>query len=128
MSMWLLLDALLFLHPQIIPSFFLLGFVTDKKVSWVSILTVSLFLDWILLNTKFLFLIILIIFKILQNLLNHFRLNPYFKFTCFYILFLIILNSITFHSLENLLRFPYILTYLLSNFFLFCFINYFKHS
>lgn len=128
MSIWLLFDFLFLGNPEILPCFFLLGYVTEKKVSWISILTVSLLFDWILFSTKYIFLLICCILKLISLLLPKTKRNPYIEYFLYYFSFLILLmisQKISFHHLfhRNILN-----TYLISNFFLFCFIKTNHHS
>lgn len=128
MSLWLLLDVFLFHNEQIIPCFFLLGFVTDKKVSWFSILTVSIFFDWILFSTKYLFFLLCCILKIISFLLFKNKRTDYFNFFLIFVSFYLILNFSQGFSIPTLWNINLIYTYLISNFFLFCFIKWKNHS
>ncbi len=102
MSLWLLLDCLCLKVPNIIPTFFLLGLVTDKKISWPSIVSAYILFDWILFHTKYQFLIILLILLMLKRAFFQKNKNPYLSFTVYYstfLLYLTLINQNTFTKL-----------------------------
>lgn len=128
MSIWLFLDVLLLKNPEIIPCFFLLGFITDKKVSWISILTVSIFFDWFLYSTKYVFFCICCILKLFSFFLTKMKCNVYIKYFLLFLLFLFLLNIKEGNSIQNLWNQNILNTYLISNVFLFCYIKWKHHS
>ncbi len=128
MSTWLLLDAFFFNNTEIIPCFFLLGFVTEKKVSWLSILTVSIFFDWILYSTKFIFFLICCMLKILSIFLSRKKRNDYLKFLIIFLFFFLLFNISQHNNLQSIWNINILNTYFISNFFLFCFIKHKYHS
>lgn len=89
MSLWLLLDVFLLWNPQVIPCFSLLGFVMEKKVSWISILTVSLVWDFLFLSTHYLFLALFVFLKLVSYWCRRWRFSVFLHFTLIYVLFLL---------------------------------------
>lgn len=123
MSLWLLCDFFFFQNPYVFPCFFLLGFVTDKKTSWLSIISVMILFDWILLETKFLFASILIILKIIQPWITRNKINVFIQFFLVFLLFFVYFAIIKQIPFQDLWTFKLIWTYLFSNLFLLCFIK-----
>lgn len=95
MSTFLILDFLLILNPHIIPCFFLLGFIKEKKISLFSIITACLLFDWIIYNTKYIFLLGILFLTILNLFLKRIKLNPYIQYLVLFISFFLFLKIIS---------------------------------
>lgn len=126
MSWWLLCDWILFQNPYVFPCFFLVGFVTDKKTSWCSILAAILLFDWILLETKFLFAGIFLLLKIIQPWITRNKVNIFLQFLIFFVLFFSYFAIIQQIPLTTLFTPKLFWTYFFSNIFLLCYIK--NHS
>ncbi len=95
MTFFLLGDLFLIFFTHQIPNLFLLGFLTDKKISFFSWLSFSLLYDGLIYHTKGLFFLLFFLFLFLKQFLS--LKNVYFLFNFFIVLFYFFI-SITSHT------------------------------
>lgn len=128
MSGLILLDFLSIMNSELVPCFFLLGFAIEKKISWLSIFTISLLFDWIIYPTKCLFLILCTILKLVHFLLSKYKWPPFLKLCLYYLIFFGVLGLGRNAPLSNILNIRVATTFVISSLFLLCYIKKHSHS
>lgn len=128
MSIWLLLDFLFLPNHNLLPVLFLLGFITDKKVSWISLLSTSVLFDWIIFSTKYIFLIGLVILKLLEPIWKSKKKNSYLKLAILILTFLFYLNIVNQNPLKNMLQRSTLDTIIIAEVLLYFYIKKHRHS
>ncbi len=123
MSFWFLLDVLFLFHPSFFPCFFLLGFVTDKRISIFSIFTVSLFFDWMVYQTKYIFLLGLLLLWGLKYCFRFFRIPVFLQYSFFFFSFFLYLSFWGLRFIHLSFWYSLFFSFAITIFCLFCFIK-----
>lgn len=119
MSFWLFLDFLFLPNQILLPTLFLIGITTEKKISFLSICSITLLFDWILYQTKFLFFLGILFLLVLKKITRKNKWNIYLYFTMIYFLFYTYLIFITQNPFSVFLSQNILVTYMISLFCLF---------
>lgn len=91
MIFFFLIDILIFLTTSMIPCFFLVGFVREKKLSYWTIFTCILFYDGLLSLTNGLFLGIFLILFFIKKSLEKKKINPLIELNFLQIIFFLLI-------------------------------------
>jgi len=119
MSFWLFLDFLFLPNQILLPTLFLIGITTEKKISFLSICSITLLFDWILYQTKFLFFLGILFLLVFKKITRKNKWNIYLYFTMIYFLFYTYLIFITQNPFSVFLSQNILVTYMISLFCLF---------